>query len=74
MIRLPYLIALTFLLALSSCKHQNTLAKVDPTWKKIPGSWIAKLQKFGYNKKPDTSLLTAFTRIIKPDTMYNPHA
>jgi hypothetical protein len=70
--RLPYLITLTLSLTLLSCQHKSSPVKIDHTWKKIPAGWIEKLQKFDY-KKPDTTLLTEFGNIIKPDTINNPH-
>lgn len=72
--RLARLIALIIVLFMVSCKGKNSPQKetVNANWKRIPDSWIKKAMHFGY-KKPDTTLISEFTKFIKPDTLFNPH-
>lgn len=74
--RLPCLIILVIVLLMVSCddtgKQFKSKGIVDTRWKKIPDSWIKKATQFGY-KKSDTLLLSEFAKLIKPDTLFNPH-
>jgi len=72
--RLPCLIILISVLLVLSCHrtHENNV-NINANWKKIPDSWIEKATHFSY-KKPDTTLLNEFAKLIKPDTIHNPHA
>lgn len=74
MSRFISLALLTLALLAASCKnHIESKARVDPGWKKIPDRWIRNAIGFNYGK-PDTSLISAFAQLIKPDTLDNPHA
>src|ERR1700753_641152 len=61
---------------LTSCNRNGgkSIETVNPNWKRIPDSWIKKATAYTYSKKPDTGLLSECAKLIKPDTLYNPHA
>jgi hypothetical protein len=74
--RLPFLVTLCSVLSVFSCRQSGNTNRnkstIDAHWKKIPDNWIKKATQFGY-KKPDTSILREFARLIKPDTLFNVH-
>lgn len=72
MFRPAYLVIFVFFLLNGSCKDVKDKEHIDKTWKKIPDSWIKKATDFTY-KKSDTSLLSEFAKLIKPDSLVNPH-
>lgn len=72
----PACLIICALILLMSCNRNRVKSNetINPNWKKIPDSWIKKATTYTYSKKPDTALLSEFAKLIKPDTIFNPHA
>jgi hypothetical protein len=74
MYRLVRPVIFILILIMASCNNNKLKNNetINVSWKKIPDSWIKRATQFNY-KKADTGLLSEFAKLVKPDTLFNPH-